>query len=97
MRAWQDAGLRMRVAVNLSVHQMRQDDLVQRIRRTLERHRVDAALLTFEITESVAMEDTLATMRRSASSHVPVRRWRSTTSAPATRAWLTCARCRRGS
>ncbi len=63
MRAWEDAGLRIRVAVNLSAHQLRQDDLVQRIRRTLARHRVDASLLTFEITESVAMEDTNATLR----------------------------------
>ena len=63
IRAWQDAGLRIRVAVNLSAHQLRQDDLVQRIRRIFERHRVDPGLLTFEITESVAMEDTTATMR----------------------------------
>ena len=53
----------MRVAVNLSMHQLRQDDLVPRIRRALDTHRVDPALLTFEITESVAMEDTQATMR----------------------------------
>ena len=63
IRAWEAAGLRIRVAVNLSAHQLRQDDLVQRIRRTLARHRVDAALITFEITESVAMEDTNATLR----------------------------------
>ena len=63
IRAWEDTGLRIRVAVNLSAHQLRQDDLVQRIRRTLARHRVDATLLTFEITESVAMEDTQATLR----------------------------------
>ena len=63
IRAWENAGLRMRIAVNLSAHQLRQDDLVQRIRHTLKRHRVDASLLTFEITESVAMEDTNATLR----------------------------------
>ena len=63
MRAWEDAGLRIRVAVNLSAHQLRQDDLVPRIRGILARHRIDAALLTFEITESVAMEDTQATLR----------------------------------
>jgi diguanylate cyclase (GGDEF)-like protein len=63
IRQWLDLGLRMRVAVNLSMHQLRQDDLVPRIRRALEVHRVDPALLTFEITESVAMEDTQATMR----------------------------------
>ncbi len=63
IRQWLDLGLRMRVAVNLSMHQLRQDDLVPRIRRALEAHRVDPSLLTFEITESVAMEDTQATMR----------------------------------
>jgi diguanylate cyclase (GGDEF)-like protein len=63
IRQWLDVGLRMRVAVNLSMHQLRQDDLVPRIRRALDAHRVDPALLTFEITESVAMEDTQATMR----------------------------------
>jgi diguanylate cyclase len=63
IRQWLDLGLRMRVAVNLSMHQLRQDDLVPRIRRALDAHRVDPALLTFEITESVAMEDTQATMR----------------------------------
>ena len=63
IQLWQGEGLRMRVAVNLSAHQLRQDDLVPRIRRTMARHGVDPSLLTFEITESVAMEDTLATMR----------------------------------
>ena len=63
IREWLNLGLRMRVAVNLSMHQLRQDDLVPRIRRAVDAHRVDPALLTFEITESVAMEDTQATMR----------------------------------
>lgn len=62
IRAWEDAGLRIRVAVNLSAHQLRQDDLVQRIRGTLAQHGIDASLLTFEITETVAMEDTQATL-----------------------------------
>jgi len=61
--AWAREGLRMRVAVNLSAYQLRQDDLVQRIRQSFATHGVDASLLTFEITETVAMEDTQATMR----------------------------------
>ena len=60
-RAWRDKGLRMRVAINLSPFQMRQDDLVDRITTALDRHRIDPSLLTCEITESVAMEDTRAT------------------------------------
>lgn len=63
IRRWEEQGMRIRVAVNLSAHQLRQDDLVQRVRRSLENHHVDATLLSFEITESVAMEDTQTTMR----------------------------------
>jgi diguanylate cyclase (GGDEF)-like protein len=61
VRAWHDAGLAMRVAINLSAHQMRQDDLVERIQMSLRRHRIDPSLITCEITETVAMEDTKAT------------------------------------
>jgi diguanylate cyclase len=61
-RAWRDAGLRMRVAINLSVHQLGQDGLVERIRETLARHRIEPEQLTCEITESAAMDDTRATL-----------------------------------
>jgi len=61
--AWRDAGLRMRVSINLSVHQLRQPDLAERIAAALQRHRVRPQLLTCEITESVAMEDAEGTMR----------------------------------
>jgi EAL domain-containing protein (putative c-di-GMP-specific phosphodiesterase class I) len=57
-RVWRDSGLRMRVAINLSAHQMRQDDLADRISDALRRHRIHPSLLTCEITESAAMEDT---------------------------------------
>jgi diguanylate cyclase len=60
-RVWQDAGLRMRVAINLSAVQMRQQDIVARIEGALARHKIDPSRLTCEITESVAMEDTKAT------------------------------------
>jgi diguanylate cyclase (GGDEF)-like protein len=60
-RIWNDCGLRMRVAVNLSALQMRQDDIVDQIRGALNRHEIDPKVLTCEITESVAMEDTRAT------------------------------------
>ncbi len=62
-RAWRDQGLRMRVAVNLSAHQLRRPDLSQRIAAALAKHQINPDLLTCEITESVAMEDTEATMR----------------------------------
>jgi diguanylate cyclase (GGDEF)-like protein len=60
-RQWRDNGLRMRVAINLSAHQMRQDDIADRIADALKRHRIHPSLLTCEITETAAMEDTGAT------------------------------------
>jgi diguanylate cyclase (GGDEF)-like protein len=60
-RQWRDKGLRMRVAINLSAHQMRQDDIVERITGALQTHRIHPSLLTCEITESTAMEDTKTT------------------------------------
>jgi diguanylate cyclase (GGDEF)-like protein len=61
--SWRDDGLRMRVAINLSVHQLRQPDLVERIATALRTHGVNPGLLTCEVTESVAMEDTEAAIR----------------------------------
>jgi diguanylate cyclase (GGDEF)-like protein len=58
---WREAGLRMRVAVNISGHQLRQDDLVQHILATLTLHGIPPGRLTCEITETVAMEDTAHT------------------------------------
>ncbi len=60
-RAWREKGLRMRVAINLSAYQMRQDDIAERIAEALARHRIHPSLLTCEITETAAMEDTGAT------------------------------------
>jgi len=60
-RVWRNAGLRMRVAINLSPLQMRREGIVAEIAGALERHRIHPSLLTCEITESVAMEDTKST------------------------------------
>lgn len=57
IHSWREGGLRMRVAINLSVHQLRQDDLAERIGNALSRYEVNPTLLTCELTESVAMED----------------------------------------
>ena len=62
-RAWRDAGLRMRVAINLSAYQLRREDLVDRLLEAQSRHGVRPAQFTCEITETVAMEDTLVTKR----------------------------------
>jgi len=58
---WREKGVRMRVAINLSAHQMRQDDIVERITDALHTHKIHPSLLTCEITESAAMEDTKTT------------------------------------
>ena len=58
---WRDQGLRMRVAVNISGHQMRQDDLVDHLCACLKQHGIPPSRFTCEITETVAMEDTRVT------------------------------------
>lgn len=74
---WREQGLRMRVAVNISGYQMREDDLVERIEAALQRHGIQPDRFTCEITESVAMEDTKVTQQtfekmRNAGFHVSI-------------------------
>jgi len=61
VHAWSEQGLRMRLAINISAHQVRQDGLVELVQKNLKRWSVHPSQLTLEITESVAMEDTHAT------------------------------------
>jgi diguanylate cyclase (GGDEF)-like protein len=75
--AWRDQGLHMRVAVNISGHQLRQEGWVDHLRECLRRHGVQPSRFTCEITESVAMEDTQVTRRafdqlRAAGIHVSI-------------------------
>jgi diguanylate cyclase len=63
IHVWSLAGVRMRVAINLSAHQLGEADLAQRIQETLRRHHVPPSLLLCEITETTAMEDLKATQR----------------------------------
>jgi diguanylate cyclase (GGDEF)-like protein len=61
---WREQGLTLRVAINLSLQQLRQPEaLLQRLQQALARHGLDASLLSCEITESAAMEDAAATER----------------------------------
>jgi diguanylate cyclase (GGDEF)-like protein len=74
---WREQGLRMRVAVNISGYQMREDDLVNRIEAALQRNGLQPERFTCEITESVAMEDTKVTQQtfekmRNAGFHVSI-------------------------
>jgi EAL domain-containing protein (putative c-di-GMP-specific phosphodiesterase class I) len=60
---WRDSGLRMRVAINVSGYQMRQHDFVDRLQQALRAHSLAPSRFTCEITETVAMEDTLVTLQ----------------------------------
>lgn len=58
LAAWRDAGLApLRMAVNLSAHQLRSAGLVDQVAGLLAHHRLSAGSLELEITESVAMEN----------------------------------------
>jgi diguanylate cyclase len=61
--AWRDSGLRMRVAINVSGYQMRQHDFVDRLQQALRARSLAPSRFTCEITETVAMEDTLVTLQ----------------------------------
>ena len=63
MQAWDEMGFITCVALNLSVHQLRRDELPERIEQALIRHHVDPSRLLCEITESEAMEDIKAMQR----------------------------------
>lgn len=54
---WAKQGMALRVAVNLSVHQLRQPNLVERLQEHLQRYDVPHGLIELEITESEAMAD----------------------------------------
>lgn len=58
LRLWQESGKPpLRVAVNVSARQFQQGDLVDMVKRTLRRHRVQASQLELEVTESAVMTD----------------------------------------
>lgn len=57
-KAWELAGMPMRVAVNLSARQFRQEDLANKIENILRDTDLASSLLEIEMTESVLMEDT---------------------------------------
>jgi len=61
--AWKREGANIRVAINISAYQLRDNTLTARIERALSQHGVPASQLLCEITETVAMEDMKATQR----------------------------------
>jgi diguanylate cyclase len=63
IRSWDDEGLKVPVAINLSAYQLRDPNLVTHIRESLQHYGVDPSRLLCEITESAAMNDIEATQR----------------------------------
>ncbi|WP_433870335.1 putative bifunctional diguanylate cyclase/phosphodiesterase [Saccharopolyspora sp. CA-218241] len=57
IREWLDRGLRMSVAVNLSVRNLADEAFPERVAEALRRHDIAPELLTFELTESSVMAD----------------------------------------
>jgi diguanylate cyclase (GGDEF)-like protein len=64
LKAWRDGGVKAPpVAVNLSAKQFQQKDLVQTVRRALERTGTPARQLVLELTESAVMHDVEGAIR----------------------------------
>lgn len=55
--AWRAEGCALRVAVNLSIVQLRTPHLLNRIRRYLDKYKLPTSALELEVTESTAMRD----------------------------------------
>jgi diguanylate cyclase (GGDEF)-like protein/PAS domain S-box-containing protein len=62
-REWQNAGLNIGVAVNLSVRNLLDADFPTQVRRLLVKREVDPGLLQLEITESTMLSDPVRTKR----------------------------------
>jgi diguanylate cyclase (GGDEF)-like protein/PAS domain S-box-containing protein len=63
MRTWLDAGIELPLmAVNLSLRQFQQYDIVQSVRRVLTETGLDAGALELEITETAAMQNAETTV-----------------------------------
>jgi len=61
---WRRAGHDLSMSVNVSMRQMESDGFVDDVRAALQAHRLPAASLVVEITESVLMKDARATVDR---------------------------------
>ncbi len=58
-RRWLDQDIALSVAVNLSARCLTEPDLVERVRRALQRHGVPGELLTLELTEGSVVSDSV--------------------------------------
>ena len=64
-KAWNDAGMRLdKIAVNVSPKQFRHTDFVDSVRRSIEKHQINARQLTLEVTEGVVIGDIEDTIQK---------------------------------
>ena len=64
LRAWDDSGLAISVAINLSTWNLQDPTLVETVKRSLQRWRVASSRLRLEITESALIHDPARAMTR---------------------------------
>ncbi len=60
-KAWQDTGLHIRMAVNISMRQFQHENFVETVKKVLRDTGLESAALELEITESTAMSDAEST------------------------------------
>ena len=94
LRQIHDRGYHLGLSVNLSTHDLLDTKLAQRVDEHLSSNRVDASMLTLEITESSLLIDAPRAGPRSTNSTRSVCDSRSTTSGRATHRSATCVDCR---
>ncbi len=58
LKQWQDAGKKLRIAVNISGRQLETGDLVERVERALDQSGLSPETLELEITESLLVKNT---------------------------------------
>ncbi len=63
-RRWLDEGIRVTMCVNISVAQLRHQDVAGLAQRCLERHRLPASQLELELTESLFVDPAQTAIRR---------------------------------
>lgn len=54
---WQQQGLRLKIAINLSAHDLTNTELPQRLAERLKHYQLDAQALSLEVTEGAVMQD----------------------------------------
>ena len=57
LQTWQQEGLFVRVAVNLSAKELQRDDIVEQVQAALISHQLEGKVLELEVTETAAMSD----------------------------------------